>query len=301
MISLALPKGSSLEKRTLDLFAVANLPVIRPSAQSQRATVDFDGAMPTAFYKPREIPGVVEQGHFDLGLTGADWIEEADAKVEVVSSFGYSKATNRPWRIVLAVPADHPARTTAELPAGVRVATEYTSIARRHFSKAGIPARIVTSFGATEGKIPELADAIIDVVETGTSLRHNGLRVLETIRTCQAQLIANPVAWENPAKRERITALARLLNAAHAGPEQALLTVQVPLSGLKTVCEAMPDRSWRAGASLGDEHLVVLQGISPKHLVARTVTALMAAGAEHVVESTVASVVESGADQTPPE
>jgi ATP phosphoribosyltransferase len=247
--------------------------------------------MPAVFYKPREIPSVVAQGLFDLGLTGADWIEETGAKVEVVRSFGYSKATNRPWRIVLTVPEQHPARTVADLTPGLRVATEYVAISRDYFAHVGLRATIVPSYGATEAKIPELADAAVDVVETGSSLRHNGLRILETIRTCDAQLIVNPTAWLHPDKRERVLAIARLLTAAHAGPTQTLLTVQVAPPHLAAVTAAMPDRSWRVGSGLGNEQVVVLQGTAPTDTVVRTIAALTSCGALHIMESAVVSLM----------
>ncbi len=291
MISLALPKGSSLEQRSLDLFKAAHLPLRRASEHSYRAKIDYDCPVQVVFYKPREIPQIVEQGLFDVGLTGADWIEESGAKVEVVRSFGYSKTTNRPWRIVLAVREDHPARTTAELAPGLRVATEYVSISRNYFARIGVPATIVASYGATEAKIPELADAVVDVVETGSSLKHNGLRIIETIRTCDAQLIVNPAAWLQPAKRERILGIARLLAAAHAGPAHTLLTVQVPMRHLAAVTAAMPDRSWRLGSGLGEERLIVLQGTARTDTVVHTIAALTSVGALHIVESAVSSVI----------
>jgi ATP phosphoribosyltransferase len=296
MISLALPKGSSLEQRTLDLFRAAHLPVRRQSEHSYRATIEYDGPMPAVFYKPREIPSVVEQGLFDLGLTGADWVEESGAKIEVVRSFGYSKATNRPWRVVLTVPEEHPARTVADLSPGLRVATEYVAISRDYFAHIGLPVTIVRSYGATEAKIPELADAVIDVVETGSSLRHNGLRILETIRTCDAQLIVNPTAWLHPAKRERILTIAHLLTAAHAGPAHTLLTVQVAPRHLAAVTAAMPDRSWRLGSGLGNEQVVVLQGTAPTDSVVRTIAALASGGALQIMESAVGSLMSLGDD-----
>lgn len=216
MLSLALPKGSSLERRTLDLFAEAGLEVRRPCERVYRAVIDHDDPIKTVFYKPREIPQVVEAGIFDFGLTGADWIEETSAKVETVTSFSYSKASDNPWLVVLAVSDENTARTVADLPGGVRVATEYVNIGRRYFEDIGLRAEMVRSYGVTEAKIPELAEAIIDVVETGSALRQNGLRAIATVRTCVPQLIASPAAWRDATKRQRIRSVAQMLNAAHA-------------------------------------------------------------------------------------
>jgi ATP phosphoribosyltransferase len=284
MISLALPKGS-LERRALELLATAGLPVRRASERSYRGTIDYAGVAHVAFYKPREIPPVIESGTFDLGLTGADWVEESEVKVEVVESFDYSRNTERPWRLVLAVPADHPATGVRDLGDGVRVATEYPNIGRRYFQAAGQRAEVVVSYGATEAKIPELADVLMDVTETGHSLRQNNLRIIETVRTCGAQLIANPAACADKGKRDVIRNVALLLRAAWIGPSHVLLTVRAPAERLPQVVPAMPGQSWRAGSDLADENMVVLQGVLPKRDVPKTIEVLLSAGAVDVAES----------------
>ena len=284
MISLALPKGS-LERRALQLFEAAGLDVRRPSDSSYRGTIDYAGMTRVAFYKPREIPWVIESGSFDLGLTGADWVEETGAKVEVVEVFDYSRHTEKPWRLVLAVPADHAATRVTDLDDGVRVATEYPNTSRRYLEAAGRQAEVVVSYGVTEAKIPELADVMVDVVETGRSLRQNNLRIIETIKTCGVQLIANPAAYAEKGKRDVIQNIARLLRAAWIGPTHVLLTVHVPARYLPDVALAMPGHSWRAGSSLTDENTVVLQGVLPKRDMPATIGALLSAGALTVTES----------------
>lgn len=284
MISLALPTGS-LERRALELFAAAGLDVRRSSERSYRGTIEYAGTTRVAFYKPREIPLVVQNGSFDMGLTGADWIEETGADIEVVESFDYSRNTEKPWRLVLAVPADHPATSVADLADGVRVATEYPNIGRRFFQDAGRRAEVVVSYGATEAKIPELADVMVDVVETGHSLQQNNLRVIETIRTCGAQLIANPAAYADEERSTVIRKVARLLRGAWTGPANVLLTVRAPADRLPEVTLAMPGRSWRAGAELVDENMVVLQGVLSSRDVPETVDVLLSAGAVNVTET----------------
>ncbi|GLW22596.1 ATP phosphoribosyltransferase [Microbispora triticiradicis] len=286
MISLALPKGS-LERRALQLFEAAGLRVRRSSESSYRGTIDYGNMTRVAFYKPREIPSLIESGSFDLGLTGADWVEESGAKVEVVEAFDYSRHSEKPWRLVLAVPTDHAATCVTDLVDGVRVATEYPNTSRRFLEAAGRRAEVVVSYGVTEAKIPELADAMVDVVETGHSLRQNNLRVIETIKTCGAQLIANPVAYEDKGKRDVIRNVARLLRAAWVGPAHVLLTVRVPAERLPEAALAMPADSWRAGSSLADENTVVLQGVLQKRDVPATIGALLSAGALDVTESGV--------------
>jgi ATP phosphoribosyltransferase len=297
LLSLALPKGS-LERRALHLFATAGLTVRRPSERSYRGTIDYAGVARVAFYKPREIPSVVGAGSFDLGLTGADWVEESGAEVEVVESFDYSRNTEKPWRLVLAAPVAHPATSVADLGDGVRVATEYPNIGRRFFRAAGLRAEVVVSYGATEAKIPELADVLMDVVETGRSLRQNDLRVIETIRTCGAQLIACPAAYADAGKRAVIANIALLLRAAWVGPEHVLLTVRAPAGRLPEVVPAMPGRSWRAGSDLADETMVVLQGVLPRRDVPETIDVLLSAGAVDVSESGI-GILASNPSRTP--
>ncbi|MFK0257428.1 ATP phosphoribosyltransferase [Streptomyces sp. NPDC090445] len=285
MLSLALPKGSSLERRTLDLFAAAGLDVTRPSEGAYRGTIAYGGPVRIAFFKPREIPLVVAAGTFDAGLTGADWIEETGAKVESVVSFTYSKATDAPWRVVLAVPDQHAAQTVQDLGHGTRIATEYPSITRRFLQDAGIRADVVHSYGATEAKIPELADAIVDVVDTGSSLDHNGLRIITTIRTCTPWLIASPQAWRDVDRQRRIQGMARLLDAAQARSANALLTVRVPAHCLHRVARSMPERSWRVGVGLHDTDLVVVQGLAQRAGLPDIIDHLLEAGALDVTQT----------------
>ncbi|QDI67365.1 ATP phosphoribosyltransferase [Streptomyces calvus] len=291
MLSLVLPKGSSLEQRTLDLFATAGLEIRRAAARSQRATIDYGGPIRVVFCKPREIPAVVASGAFDVGLTGADWIEESEAKVDTLASFAFAKTSDAPWRLVLAVPTDHPATDVRDLPDGTRVATEYVNIGRRFFEEAGLHADIVRSYGATEAKIPELADAVIDVVETGDSLRHNGLRVLRTVRTCTSQVIAGPHTLADPSKRQRVHNVVRLLRAAAAGTRRTMITVRVPEQSLHTVTPLMPAGSWRAGTDLAEAGVVVLQGLAPHTELLQTTDALLAAGALDITESDIRKTV----------
>lgn len=293
MLSVALPKGSSLEQRTLKLFAAAGLEVRRTSERACRGTIEYGGPLRVTFFKPREIPSVVEDGAYDVGLTGADWIEETGAKVEHVMSFTYSKTTDRPWRVVLAVPVHDRARTVRDLGHGTRIATEYPHISERFLREAGIHAELVPSYGATEGKVPELADAIVDVVETGSALDHNGLRIIETIRTCTPQLIAAPQTWGDAAGQRRIQGIARLLDAAHQGPTDVLLTVRVPAQNLDRVAHAMPERSWRAGAGLRDERLVVVQGLAAREGLPERIDSLLAAGAIEVAESDAGKITSA--------
>ncbi|WP_185844509.1 ATP phosphoribosyltransferase [Nonomuraea sp. WAC 01424] len=288
MVSLALPKGSYLERPVLGRFAAAGLEVRRPSERSYRARIDYDGDIEVAFHKAREIPLAVEKGIFDFGVTGADWIEETGAKVELVDTSGCVP----PWRLVLAVPADHPAVDVAGLPPGVRVATGFPKIARQFFQSVPLPVRIVPSFGATEAKVPELADAVIEADGPDSAFDEHDLRVIATLRTCVPQLVASPAAWRETGKRAAIQKVARLLAAVDGGAAHVLLTVRTSSRNLPSVAGSMPERSWRAGTGL-TEGLVVVQGLAARRGLAETIGGILAAGALDVIESHV------GKDVTP--
>jgi len=281
MISLALPKGSALERPVLGLFTAAGLGVHRTSGRSYRASIEYGGPIQVVFFKPREIPLVLEEGAFDFGVTGSDWIEETGAKVETVEPV----AAGHPWRMVLAVPAGGP----SELSPGARVATEFPGIGRRYLRGRGWAAEVVHSYGASQAKIPELADAVIEVLEPGASLAP-GLRVADTVRTCAPRLIAGPQAWRDARKRARIQKVALLLASVRAGAAHVLLTVRTSARDLPRVAPALPPRSWRVGDPR-EEGSVVVQGLAARRGVAETIDGLLAAGAADVVVSPVGRVV----------
>ncbi|HEX2738496.1 MAG TPA: ATP phosphoribosyltransferase, partial [Acidimicrobiia bacterium] len=209
MLRLVLPKGS-LERATLQLFEDADLPVVRSSDVDYRATIDDPRVTDVRILRPQEIPRYVADGLFDLGITGRDWVNETGADVETLTELHYSKATARPIRLVLAVAADSDAKSIDDLPAGLRVHTEYPEITRRFFDEHGLAAEVTLSYGATEAKVPEIADAVVEITETGRALRAAGLKVLDTILVSHTELIANPTAAADPEKRKAMEQLQTL-------------------------------------------------------------------------------------------
>ena len=173
MLSIVLPKGS-LERATLQLFEDADLAVQRGSDVEYRATIDDPRVTDVRILRPQEIPRYVAEGRFDLGITGRDWIEETAADVVSLGELHYSKATARPIRLVLAVAADAAIATVDDLPTGVRVQTEYPELTKRYFAARGIDADVQLSYGATEAKVPDIADAVVEITETGRALRVRG-------------------------------------------------------------------------------------------------------------------------------
>src|SRR5579875_2769895 len=251
MLSIVLPKGS-LEQATIELFDSADLAVRRGSDRDYRAGIDDPRVDSVMFLRPQEIPRYVEQGLFDLGITGRDWVEETAAEVDTICELEYSKATSNPVRIILAVPREHPAQGIGGLPDGVRVSTEYPELTRRFFEAAGVKARIVPSYGATEAKVPDIVDAIVDVTETGSSLRAHGLRILETLLVSRTELVANPAACDDPDKQAAMQDVALLLQGAIRARGTVYLMLNVAGDALEAVLAELPSMSSPTVTSLAD-------------------------------------------------
>ena len=210
MLKLVLPKGS-LEKATLSLFEDADLAVSRSSDVDYKASIDDPRVDDVRILRPQEIPTYVSEGLFDLGITGRDWIEETASDVVSLGELHYSKATARPIKVVLAVADAAPWQTVADLPAGVRVSTEYPGLTARFLERHGVKADVRHSHGATEAKIPDIADAVVEITETGRALRAAKLRVLDVILTSYTELIANKAAYDDPAKQHAMHQIQTLL------------------------------------------------------------------------------------------
>jgi len=290
VLSLVLPKGS-LERATLELFEAADLAVRRGSDRDYHAAVDDPRIDTVRFLRPQEIPTYLEQGLFDLGITGRDWITETGADVTSIGELEYSKATANPVRIVLAVPKEHPATRGAELPDGVRVSTEYPELTRRFFADAGVKAVIVPSYGATEAKVPDIVDAIVDVTETGSSLRKHGLKVIETLLTSRTELVANPISYADPEKRAAMEDVALLLHGAIRARGSVYLMLNVAADALAVVLDALPSMGSPTVTSLADGGHAV-GSVVPKPGVNRLIPALKAAGARDILELPISKIVE---------
>jgi ATP phosphoribosyltransferase len=244
------------------------------------------------FLRPQEIPEYVEQGLFDLGITGRDWITETDSDVVSITELEYSKATSNPVKIVLAVPKEHPADTGADLPNGVRVSTEFPELTRRFFAKAGVEAVIVPSYGATEAKVPDIVDAIVDLTETGTSLRKHGLKVIETLLVSRTELITNAAAYGDAAKRAAMEDVATLLLGAINARGKVLLKLNVPDSALSAVLHELPAMTSPTVTALATGGFHAVETVVPKQGVNTLIPALKAAGARDILELPISKIVE---------
>jgi ATP phosphoribosyltransferase len=233
------------------------------------------------FLRPQEIPRYVEQGLFDLGITGRDWVTETDSDVASVCELEYSKATSNPVRIILAVPKEHPAQSGRELPDGVRVSTEYPELTRRFFAEAGVRAVIVPSYGATEAKVPDIVDAIVDVTETGSSLRAHGLRILETLLVSRTELVANKESYADPERRAAIRARGTVL-----------LKLNVGASELDAVLDVLPSMASPTVTQLASGDMRAVESVVGKRGVNTLIPALKAAGARDILELPITKIVE---------
>ena len=291
MLSLVLPKGS-LEKATLDLFDAADLTVRRASDRDYHASIDDPRIDKVRFLRPQEIPSYLERGLFDIGITGRDWITETQADVVSLGELQYSKQTSNPVRVVLAVPDGAPWRSVADLPEGIRISTELPSLTERFLANHGVKAMIVPSYGATEAKVPDIVDAIVDLTETGSSLRKNGLRILETLLTSYTELVACPVAYADPDKRAAMEDIALLLRGAIRARGQVLLKLNVAADKLAAVTAMLPAMSSPTVTTLANTGMNAVETVVAKRGVNTLIPALKAAGAQDILEIPISKIVE---------
>jgi ATP phosphoribosyltransferase len=291
MLSLVLPKGS-LEKATLDLFDAADLTVRRASDRDYHASIDDPRIERVRFLRPQEIPSYLEGGLFDIGITGRDWITETQADVVSLGELQYSKATSNPVRVVLAVPDGAPWRSVADLPDGIRISTEFPSLTARYLAEHGVKAMIVPSYGATEAKVPDIVDAIVDLTETGSSLRKNGLRILETILTSYTEFVACSAAYADPAKRAAMEDITLLLSGAIRARGNVLLKLNVAADKLDAVAAMLPAMSSPTVTALANSGMNAVETVVPKRGVNTLIPALKAAGARDILEIPISKIVE---------
>ena len=290
MLRLVLPKGS-LERATLQLFDDADLSVVRSSEVDYRATIDDPRVIDVRILRPQEIPRYVASGLFDVGITGRDWIEETGAEVTTLAELHYSKATARPIKMVLAVAGNTPWKTVEDLPVGVRVHTEYPELTRRFLEKHGVNADISLSYGATEAKIPEIADAVVEITETGRALRAAGLTILDTILVSYTELIANPLAFADPQKRRAMEQLQTLLAGALEARGRVLVKLNVDEANLAAVIALLPALKSPTVSKLFGEDGFAVETVVPKAEINILIPDLKDAGATGIIELPISKIV----------
>lgn len=289
MLRIVLPKGS-LERATLDLFEAADLPVVRSSSVDYRASIDDPRVAEVRILRPQEIPVYVAEGLFDIGITGRDWVTETSSEVVSLGELHYSKATSDPVRVVVAVAGDSPVQSVADLPDGVRVASEYPEMTRRFFEGHGVSADVRLSYGASEAKIPDIADCVVDITETGRALRAAGLRVIDTILTSWTEVVANPASHADPERRRAMEQLMVLLNGALDAQGKVLLKLNVTAADRDAVLAVLPAAKSPTINQLANGDFAI-ESVVEKAGINRIIPALSEAGATDLLEIPISKIV----------
>lgn len=286
-IVLGLPKGS-LQEATFAMMRKAGFS-LACSSRSYLPTCD-DPDLKCRLLRPQEISRYVELGLLDAGITGYDWIYENNSDVVEVCEMCYSKSTSRPVRWVIAVPNDSPITKLEDLN-GKRISTEAVGLTKRFLDAHGIKAEIEFSWGATEVKAPELVDAIVDLTETGSSLRANNLRILETILTSTTRLIANKASWKDPGKRAKIEQLSMLMTGALQAESRVLIKMNVPASKLAEIVDILPSLHAPTVNALNAGGWHAVESVVEESKVREIVPALRASGATGIIELSLNKII----------
>ncbi|MGB1630461.1 MAG: ATP phosphoribosyltransferase [Acidimicrobiales bacterium] len=290
MLNLVLPKGS-LEKATLELFEAADLPIERSSSVAYKASIDDPRIDSVRILRPQEIPTYVADGLFDMGITGRDWIEETESEVESLGELRYSKATAKPVRIVMAVPEHSEWHSVGDLPAGVRVSTEYPKITERFLADAGVDADVRLSYGATEAKVPDIVDVVVDITETGRALRAAGLRIIETMVTSYTELIANPASFADPVKAHAMGQIHTLLQGVLDARGKVLVKMNVPTDALDAVIDVLPSMKAPTVNELFRSAGYAVETVVPKDEINILIPQLRDKGASGIVEMPISKII----------
>ena len=284
---LGLPKGS-LEEATMEKLAKAGYR-IEVSARSYIPFTD-DPELNVRLIRAQEISRYVEHGYLDCGITGHDWIKENGSKVHEVGEFVFSKVSRQPTRWVLAVPEHSPIRSVKDLK-GKRIATEVVNLTRKYLRKHGVKAEVEFSWGATEVKAHELVDAIVEVTETGSSLRANRLRIVDTLLISTPRLIANQSAWKDSWKRQKIETLALLLKGAMDAETKVGVKMNIAQKNLGKLLKSLPALRNPTISTLSQPGWVAVETIIDEHIIREIIPRLKAAGAEGIIEYPLNKVV----------
>ena len=284
---LGLPKGS-LQDATIKLFGKAGFN-ISVSARSYRPSID-DEQLDGRFVRAQEVSRYVEHGYFDCGLTGQDWVRENDSDVVEVCDLVYSRASNKRSKWIIAVPESSPVQSVKDLE-GKRIATEVVNITRQYLKDNGVKAEVEFSWGATEVKVPDLVDAIVDLTETGNSIRANKLRIVDTLLYTNTVLIANKASWENPEKRKKIENIALLLQAALEANSKVGLKLNIEKAKFDAILADLPALRNPTINRLTDENWVAIDTIIDETVVREIIPELKERGAEGIIEYPLNKVV----------
>jgi ATP phosphoribosyltransferase len=291
MLKLVIPKGS-LESTTLDILNDADLAVRRSGEREYHARIDDPRIEQVRILRPQEIPKYVEDGFFDLGITGYDWVCESGAEVIEVADLPYTKtAVGTKVRIVLAVAGDSSYEKTGDLPDGVRISTEYPNIVEEYFREKGIDAKVYLSYGATEAKVPEMADAVVELTETGGTLRRHGLRIIDTVLESTTRIIANKESYDQPEKRQLMEEIKLLILGALNARGKVLIKFNVAEKNLDAVVEVLPSLKAPTLSRLFEQDYYAVESVVEKEGINLLIPELVKRGAEDILELPITKIV----------
>ncbi|MCX9080629.1 MAG: ATP phosphoribosyltransferase [Candidatus Methanoperedens sp.] len=289
MLDIALPKGS-LEEQTLLLFKQADLE-IRKTDREYNPTVKDPRIRKVKILRPQEIPKYVEEGYFDLGISGKDWVIESDSDVVEIADMFYSKMGEGIVKIVIAVPNEKDIKSAKDIKPGSRVSTEYPNLTKKFFDKLGIAVDLRYSYGATEAKVPELVDIIVDLTETGSTLRKNGLKIVDIILESNTKLIANKKSMNDPVKRKEIEEITILLQAVLEARGKVFIVMNVPENKLDAVVSGLPAMKRPTVSKLYKSDYYAVQTVVSKSEINILIPQLKALGAEDILEMDIMKIV----------
>ncbi|MCX6697548.1 MAG: ATP phosphoribosyltransferase [Methanoregula sp.] len=289
MITLAIPKGS-LEAQTLQLFKEADLE-IRRTDRDYNPRIDDPRIGKVKILRPQEIPTYVDKGYFDVGISGLDWVRETNSDVVEVADLSYSKTGEGNVKIVIAVHHDEPIEKASQIRPDSRVTTEYPVLTKKYFESIGVQVQLFHSFGASEAKVPDLMDVVVDLTETGTTLRKNGLKIIGQIMESYTVIIANKKSWADPEKRREITEITTLLFGVIEARHKVLLTMNVPSASMERIVKALPAMKKPTVSRLHGIDYYSIQTVVPKKTVNQLIPMLKACGAEDILEIPISKIV----------
>lgn len=289
MINIALPKGS-LEEQTLQLFKEADLEV-RRTDRDYNPRINDERIGKVKILRPQEIPTYIEMGYFDMGISGLDWIHESGARVKEIAELNYSKTGQGNVKIVIAVHQNEPISTVIEIRPDSRITTEYPKITKEFFDNLGIPVRLFPSYGASEAKVPDLMDVVVDLTETGTTLRKNGLKIIGQIMESYTTIIANMKSFEDPVKRNEMEEIVTLLMGVIDARNKVLLTMNVPAQALESIVATLPALKKPTVARLHGIDYFSLETVVLKSQVNTLIPKLKTSGAEDILEIPITKIV----------
>lgn len=272
------------------LFAQADLE-IKSEARGYNPSINDPRISKVKILRPQEIPLYVSEGYFDLGIGGHDWIRETGAEVVEVADMPYAKTGAGVMRLVIAVPEDSPIQKPEDIPAGSRVSTELPNVTRQYFEELGIPVKIHFSYGATEAKVPELVDVVVDLTETGSTLRRNRLRIIGTVLESTTRLMANKDAWADPEKRQAIEEIKTLLLGVIEARGKVLISMNVPHNRLDDVVSVLPALKNPTVSQLYNSDYFAIETVVEKSGVNILIPKLKAMGAQDILEIGISKIV----------